>query len=279
MISTKIKEHKSLPDTWQRQKSIGMPQMALSGLSELWLFKELGDIHWEMISDFLQVAPSEICDAEGNRLYATFGRVVLETEHDLHTFNESDTLETGSYLDRYGAGHFFGTHEGNSPNSSFHARTMSIFAKHGQRQANKDLVRGEPVIVDPGSLPALKYFPDIGTEHRAHWANENKEVIFTCPYDILPVHDINGVGLLYFAAYPAIFDLCVDRYEGGGFLLQHSTVFKDVRYMGNADPDEQLLFQLHSKVVEGDLVHHHGSIWREGDMRRIAEIKSTKRRV
>ena len=37
-----------------RRQTINMPQMALTGLGESWLFKELGDIHWAMITHFLR---------------------------------------------------------------------------------------------------------------------------------------------------------------------------------------------------------------------------------
>ena len=34
----------------RRSYSVNMPQMAMGGLSELWLLKELGDLHWGMIA-------------------------------------------------------------------------------------------------------------------------------------------------------------------------------------------------------------------------------------
>ena len=53
---------------------LNMPQMALGGLSESWLFKELGDIHWRLITRGLGTPSHEIADANGERLYATFTR-------------------------------------------------------------------------------------------------------------------------------------------------------------------------------------------------------------
>lgn len=268
-----------VPDLWRRDYQINMPQMALSGLSEPWLFKEIGDIHWGMLSDYLRTPSSRIKDAEGNRLYATFARIVLNIEDDLRDFPENSRLDVESTLERYGAAYFFGEHEGEAGGGRFTARTMSTFAKFGQRGENNKLVKGEPELPSPDSLPSLKVFPDIGTEYRAGRVRETKEILETCEYEILPMHDINGVGLLYFAAYPSIFDLCLERIEGKGFLIGHSTSFKDVRYMGNADPTETLTFQLHAREVSGDLIHHHGSIWRKSDNRRIGEINSTKRRL
>src|SRR5260221_12720939 len=34
----------------RRVYRLNMPQMAMGGLSELWLFKEVGGVHWDMIA-------------------------------------------------------------------------------------------------------------------------------------------------------------------------------------------------------------------------------------
>jgi acyl carrier protein len=50
-----------------RNFSIGMPQMATGSLSENWLFKELGDMHWNMLCRGLNVDSSRLADALGKR--------------------------------------------------------------------------------------------------------------------------------------------------------------------------------------------------------------------
>ena len=64
--------------TLRRQYVLNMPQMALGGLSESWLFKELGDAHWAMINAGLGVSSDQLLDGAGARLYATMTRVRLE---------------------------------------------------------------------------------------------------------------------------------------------------------------------------------------------------------
>ena len=76
-----------------RRQTINMPQMALTGLGESWLFKELGDIHWAMITHFLRTTSAAIADDQGDRLYATFTRILLEVEPSLRGFRENDQLE------------------------------------------------------------------------------------------------------------------------------------------------------------------------------------------
>ena len=52
-----------------------MPQMALEALSENWFFKELGDIHWELICKGLNTKSFDLKNDTDDRLYATFVRI------------------------------------------------------------------------------------------------------------------------------------------------------------------------------------------------------------
>lgn len=268
----------AIPGRASRDYVINMPQMALSGLSEPWLFKEIGDLHWQMITEFLQSPSSAIQDEAGERLYATFTRLTLDVTPALVAVNENDMLRADSRLERYGASFFFGTHEFAAPGATCHARTMSTFAKHGERGKNTSLVKGAPILPDPEAVPSLDAFPEFGVEYRSRRAAEPGKAIFECDYEILPPHDINGVGLLYFAAYPTVFDLCLEQAEGKGFLMSHSTAGKDICYYANSEPDEVLTFRLYSKEIEADgTVVHHAALFRASDGVRMAEVISRKR--
>ena len=52
-------------------------------------------------------------------------------------------------------------------------------------------------------------------EYRDRRSANPDAAIFDSEYEIVPFHDINGVGLLYFAAYPIISDICSLRYFAG----------------------------------------------------------------
>ncbi|MCF8486936.1 MAG: hypothetical protein K9G71_17170 [Rhodobacteraceae bacterium] len=256
-----------------------MPQMALSGLSEPWLFKELGDIHWAMITDFLKAPSSAIADDQGDRLYATFTRILLEAEPSLRGFSENDTLTIDSRLERQGAGFFFGHHSLSSGLAGGRAQTMSTFAKYGERGKNTSLMKGSPTLPEPDAIASLSALPEFGMEYRQRRSAEPGPEMFTCDYEILPPHDINGVGLLYFAAYPTVFDLCLEKAEGKGFLIGHSTVSKDICYYANSEPTETLRFVLHGRSQEGDIICHNASLFRTSDGKRMAEVISRKRRL
>lgn len=267
------------PGRARRVQAINMPQMALSGLSEPWLFKELGDIHWAMITDFLKAPSSAIADDQGDRLYATFTRILLEAEPSLRGFPENDTLTIDSRLERQGAGFFFGHHSLSSGLAGGRAQTMSTFAKYGERGKNTSLMKGSPTLPEPEAIPSLSALPEFGLEYRQRRSAEAGPELFTCDYEILPPHDINGVGLLYFAAYPTVFDLCLEKAEGKGFLIGHSTVSKDICYYANSEPTETLRYVLHARTDEGDIVRHNASLFRSSDGRRMAEVISRKRRL
>lgn len=269
------------PGRSRRVQPVNMPQMALSGLSEAWLFKEVGDAHWAMITDFLKSPSSAISDDLGDRLYATFTRISLEVEPSLRGFAENDTLVIESNLERQGAGFFFGNHSLTGAGSGGRGRvqTMSTFAKYGERGRNTSLMKGSPTLPDPEAIPSLPGLPAFGMDYRSRRATEPGPEVFTCDYDILPPHDINGVGLLYFAAYPTVFDLCLEKAEGKGFLMGHSTVSKDIFYYANSEPNETLRFALHARTEEGDTIRHDAALFRTSDGKRMADVVSWKRRL
>ena len=93
---------------------------------------------------------------------------------------------------------------------------------------------------------------------------------------MLPVHDINGVGLLYFAAYPMIADLCAARHVGRALLSNHSTTTRDICYFANAMPDETLVFRLHDWNQTPEQVHYRATLSRKSDDKTMALIACTK---
>lgn len=262
-----------------RGYKLGMPQMALSGLSESWLFKEAGDMHWAMISEFLGSPTSGITDDLGDRLYATFTRITLQLEPSLSKFKENDDLCIASRLERFGAGFYFGTHDVLSGHARGAMQTMSTFAKYGERGKNTSLIKGSPTLHHPERIVPMSAFPEFGAEYRERRAANPAPAIFECEYEILAPHDINGVGLLYFAAYPTIFDLCIEQHEGRGFLLSHTTVSKDVHYFANSDPTETLVFRLHEREAHDGIISHKATLSRKSDGQRMCELTGVKRAI
>ena len=156
---------------------------------------------------------------------------------------------------------------------------MSTFAKYGERGKNTSLIKGTPEIARPQAIPIETELPEFGAEYRERRELLLEQFIFETEYEILPPHDINGVGLLYFATYPIIFDLGLEKFEGKGFLIGHSTVSKDIYYFANCEPSETLIIRVHSRDIDNGLIRHFLSLSRKSDGKRMAEVVSEKRAV
>ena len=85
-----------------RTFSIGMPQMAVGCLSENWLLKELGSLHWDRLCMALATNSQSLTDSEGRRLYATFVRIKLSLDDNLAAFDEGDELSLTVNMSRFG---------------------------------------------------------------------------------------------------------------------------------------------------------------------------------
>jgi probable biosynthetic protein (TIGR04098 family) len=262
-----------------RRITINMPQMAMRGLSEAWLFKEMGDLHWQALCQGLKTPSAAIADSEGQRLYATFTRIRLDLDAPLTAFRENDELALDLAPSRLGAGMFFGALAIRSPTAGGKAELMTSFAKFGEAGANTSLMKGQPVIPEDCAIPALPAPPAFAMEYRALRAEPLPPALFETRYEIQPVHDINGVGLLYFAAYPMIADLCVARHAGAELLSGHSTTNREICYFANAMPDETLLFRLHSWDADAGAVRFRSSLSRASDGKMMALIDTRKARI
>jgi len=259
--------------------SIDMPQMALSGLSESWMLKELGNTHWKMITNFLKQKSSSISDEMGDRLYATFTRLSWRASSNLRNFRENDALEANATLKRYGSSLFFSEQQLQTKSEKIDVSMMSTFAKYGERGTNTSLIKGAPTLPDPQAIPAYDQLPEFGAQYKAMRANTPQETIYETDYDLLSPHDINGVGLLYFAAYPIIFDLCLEKYEGKGFNLAHSSVGKDLCFFANAETTETLIFRIHRAMKSSSIYEYACSLSRKSDNKLMAQVINQKIRL
>ena len=87
------------------------------------------------------------------------------------------------------------------------------------------------------------------------------------------------MGLLYFAAYPIINDICAARFAGPSFSRVFSTQRRDVFYFANSDPDETLVYRIHRWDTDDDAVEMEASLSRQSDGVTMASIVTGKTRV
>ncbi|MFD1610303.1 LnmK family bifunctional acyltransferase/decarboxylase [Sphingomonas tabacisoli] len=262
-----------------RTYTINMPQMALRGLAEPWLMKELGDLHWSILMRELRTTSGALADTTGARLYATFTRIRYRSDAPLTDYRENERLTMSIAEQRYGAAMFFGSGIFEGARGKASVDIMSTFSKYGEAGANTSLLKGQPDIPDGCAIPSITELPEFGQEYRALRASDFGPVLAETGYDLLPVHDINGVGLLYFAAYPSIAELCLTRLKGKWFAFETSLIARDICYFANADPDEELIFRLHDWTEVGDDLSYVATLSRASDGHVMARIAGTKRRV
>ncbi|HEV2956152.1 MAG TPA: Pnap_2097 family protein [Xanthobacteraceae bacterium] len=279
-VSTSGRQHGPGKDAAERRSyALNMPQMAMGGLSESWVFKEFGDIHWSILAKGLKRPSHLLQDSNGERLYATFTRIQLNATCALESFRENESVQFDARMSRYGGGMYFSDATASGESGAVRARLASSFSKAETQESNTSLIKGVPELPPDFNVPALAELPEFARDYRARRSANLGDAIFECEYEIIPSYDINGVGLLYFAAYPIINDICATRHAGRSFATQYSTVHRDVFYYGNSDPDDTLLFRLHRWTADDDTVEMESSIGRKSDGNLIAQVVTRKVRV
>ena len=293
----------------KRNYALNLPQLHWGGISENWLLKELGDMHWEMIAQGLGVKSNKMTDDNGERLYASFVRLRWESNASLFSFKENQNISMNSELSRYGNKMLFSEAEVACSAKKIKASLMSVFSqlKGGD---NKDLKIGAPMASGVDKIRLHANLPAFAKEYLSTKAELLKSTgklkdmhvdlagtsfrldagstrsIYTRDYKIEPVDDVNGVGLLYFASYSKISDKCERLYfhelnKGNDKLkdwaYNGSCVARDIFYFGNANPDEELVYSLDSCQLAGEnKVQLVSSLYRKGDRHLIAKIFTIK---
>jgi probable biosynthetic protein (TIGR04098 family) len=233
---------------------IGMPQMGPCGLSENWLLRYLGDVHWQIICDGLNRRSRDMVDDAGNRLYASFARVRWSSTVPLSGYRESDNLTGTIEMLRFGGGVFVSTSQIFGEQGTISATLASIFTRR-EGILNDRLVVSAPPIFGACPIPNTDESPAFLEEHRSIKAGKSKIHRFmdrafetdspadeVTSYQTNGYQDFNGANLLYFVSYPTIADICVSRtsliakqFGYARFVEGSSPLGRDIFYFGNAN--------------------------------------------
>ncbi|QCN99959.1 hypothetical protein D3093_32520 (plasmid) [Azospirillum argentinense] len=291
---------------------MGMPQILSGAMSERWLAKEAGDIHWRMICNDLGVPSQAILDRSADRLYASFLRMRIVASGHLAEFGEGDALAVHPALSRFGDRRYFSETTFSKPEASVRVSMVSAFvARHTD---NKDLARSAPLGMERARSLQHHVLPPLGQQyqqvkaraldgmalvsgpalvlggHPFHWTEDS---LFTLEHEVDPYCDLNGVGLLYFASYHRIADIGERAFfnaeagaevgqleRGDDWALASVTCARDVFYYGNADAGERLTYVLRSREwLDGQRVATMATLLRNSDGVRIADLFTIKQLV
>lgn len=273
---------------------INMPQMAIGALSENWLFKELGDMHWEMLCKGLDTPSFLLQDELKNRLYATFVRVRIQSTIPFIGYIENEMLNIDKSISRYGSGMYFSNFHLASSGGQIIADLMTSFSIR-KSSDNTKLIKSEP-FVSVNSIHPLHSAPEIASEYRLLKKGEKSELsvagirfliskdeVYSTEYDINPYYDLNGVGLLYFAAYPIINNTCEARFfnrEKQSSLRweeEYHVLARDVLYFANCNINDKIRYVLNDyQFLEGEKVKVNSSLYRMSDNVLMARIFTVK---
>lgn len=262
----------------ERNFLVNMPQMAMGGLSELWLFKEVGDLHWTLLENGLGRPSSQIQDANGERLYATFTRIRLQSSLRLSEVRENSAVNATGNMARFGGGLFFSEIAMRTGSEQISVKIASSFTMRSSTSSNASLSKGQPVISPDCPIPNLKEVPAIAMEHREMKAFAETPFLHSVEYSIVPQHDINGVNLLYFAAYPAINDICEARCTSNAidWSMNTSITARDISYYANCDADDIITYRLHTANAVDQKLILVSTLSRKSDGKLMAAIRTEK---
>ncbi|WP_338932816.1 beta-ketoacyl synthase N-terminal-like domain-containing protein [Streptomyces netropsis] len=267
-----------------RPAVLGLPALSVNGLSENWLLRETGDLHWSLIGEHFGVPVAELDDTEGNRLLPAFTRARLIAADSLRSFTEHDEGELSGALTKIDEQTFVSDIRFATATAHVDVRLLTAFVHRG---AGNWLVPGTPRPEGraPVARPTAEHL-DFHRELRARTAPDPDAAgLFSDTYELNPFADMNAAGLLYFASYPHINDRCERNYvqsrvPDGEWAVEAVTLSRDIVYLGNCGIDDAVRYRLDDCRLEADhRVVLTSSLLRERDGRPLARLESVKRLV
>ncbi|MEV7171529.1 beta-ketoacyl synthase N-terminal-like domain-containing protein [Streptomyces sp. NPDC093224] len=268
-----------------RRIVLGLPALSVGGLSENWLLREAGDLHWSLIGEHFGLPVAELADADGERLLPAFTRARLAAADSLRFFTEHDEGELTGTLARLDEHAFVSDIRFATATTSVDVRLLTSFVRRGP---GNWLVPGTPRREGRGPVA------DASVEHRDFQAEfraltqlepDGAAGLFTDTYELNPFADVNAAGLLYFASYPHINDRGERKYvrsvaPGGEWAVDAVTLSRDIVYLGNCGLADAVRYRLDGCRRESeDRVVLTSSLLRERDGRTLARLETVKRLV
>ncbi|WP_051357411.1 Pnap_2097 family protein [Azorhizobium doebereinerae] len=260
---------------------VGMPHLALGGLSETWLLKECGHRHWFLLAQAAGEGVPDFRDADGAPVYAAFcGASIARGRLDLVA--ENDTLAFASSLARISATQFASRHVVTLGEETVaEVELVSVFVKRLEPGRNRQVARVRPQGLPPLGPGAVSRTSALAAALRGgRWdthmgfARDGARETARLLINPCPSQDFNGAHFLYFAAFQAFADRA--EWEWLGLPPATVTLARDILYFGNIEPGERLSACLLGHAREGRETRHWLRLERE-DGARLADIFTRRR--
>jgi probable biosynthetic protein (TIGR04098 family) len=280
---------------------VDLPQTDAAGLSESWLFKHCGNLHWRELCTALgisRVNSSELSGEDGKPLYPTFVAIRARFDQPLSAIRLGDRFSTTISLTHFGRTFFCSRIELAGDGINCQLEMLTAFASLDARGANELHHTSPQLGLRSGATPLLRP-PEILTQCKAvrrgalanyelvghEFALQESPLTLTARCEPSPYTDFNGVGLLYFASYPSITDTLERRliHDHGLFrderdwALSSSTIARDVFYHGNLALGESIVANLQRFDRVGNDAFLHTILVAHKGGRKLADVLTAKR--
>jgi probable biosynthetic protein (TIGR04099 family) len=263
----------------------GMPELAFAGLSEQWLLRTCGQLHWNALAEQTGLALPDFYDDEGQKSYAAFTAVRVR-EARLEDIGEHQRFAIEAQVQRIAGARHFGQFRVFTPESVVAGvEMMSTFVRRERSGDNRSVCRAMfgsapframPVAAVELAARARRLHADDWTCHGRldRTAHAVQHVVEYLP---CPSLDFNGAHLLYFASFQSM----VERAEWHWRSAPHSAppclVERDMAFYGNANVGDRLTLSFGARHAGHDGLSHWCSITRAADGMRIADVVTHKR--
>lgn len=253
---------------------LGLPHLAPFALGDVPMLKHLGHLRWLSFERLAGVPTAKVADSKGRRLYATFYYIDMHypPTAPANAFRENDRVvflgdlcaRGRNILDGY-----FAIYRSGDPREAQwgvpdpstaqkftdagipYVRLSNIFIQ--QEQGPEKLKIGQPANADFSKIHPLEEQPE-GSE-RNREARErgyyfpppagsfpNPPIKLTFDYVVDPDRDVNAAGLVYFANFPAFFEIAERRTLAAlpgnpiprDLADRRGTLHRQIGYFGNA---------------------------------------------
>lgn len=263
----------------KRTVQVGMPQMALGSLSENWLLKELGDLHWESLCSSLGRSSSTLIDSQDRRLYATFVRISIDLDGTLKNFPEGDEITLSADMMRFGRSTVQSNIAIQGGNSAGRATLLTTFSVRA-REGSNALLKSEPV-GEYREIESASELSSFFTEYSGIRSEYGRRASRCEPptdglYRVNPYTDSNGANLLYFVAYQSMADLLTLR--GHPDETDLFTKRRDIYYFRNSELTDAVYLEHLARTgtaAEGT-VDSQNLLFRASDGQCLAYISTVK---
>ncbi|MDZ5454712.1 Pnap_2097 family protein [Labrys sp. ZIDIC5] len=249
---------------------LGMPHLALNGLSETWLLKELGHRHWLMLAQMAGRSVPDFRDPAGAPVYAAFRSAEISAAA-FEKARENDILDIRSVLSRLSRTRTLSRHELRIGGEIIGLVTLtSVFVHRRSGSSNHSIARIEIADLPPFD-PAIRPYraPPVSSCNTA--ADYSRLKFTPCPSQ-----DFNGAGFLYFTSFQAFADRAEWAMAPG---LARGSLLEDRRidYCGNIDPGESIEVTLSEPEIRDGTICFTCRVERSNDAILLASIRTTKR--